>query len=124
MSADLLRTRRRAGSGTRSPAVLALLAAAVLAPAPAPAHADAQAAIEPQRLALVGPVEAGDEDALPTLTVANTGDSPGTFVVQVRSFADPAATPPEAAWLRIDPAEFDLAPGEERTVTITVAPDA
>jgi len=86
--------------------------------------ADPQPSIEPQRLALVGAVEAGEERVLPTLTVTNAGDAAGTFVVGVRSFADPGATPPEAAWLRLEPAEFELTPGESRTVTITVAPDS
>src|SRR5690606_35738417 len=97
---------------------------AAFALGPSPAHADPQPSIEPQRLALVGPVEAGEERALPTLTVTNAGDSAGTFVVEVRSFSDPGATPSEAAWLRVDPAEFPLGPGGSRPVTITVAPDA
>jgi hypothetical protein len=101
-------------------AALFALIATVLQPATA--YADPHAAIEPRRVALDEPVEAGQQRSLPVLTVTNTGDSPGTFVVEVRSFIDPGATPEEAAWLRVEPAEFELGPGEAREVTITVAP--
>ena len=87
-----------------------------------PAYADPHPAIEPRRLALNEPVQAGAREALPPLSVTNSGDSAGSFVVEVRSFTDPAATPEEAAWLDVEPAAFDLGPGETREVTITVAP--
>ncbi len=100
----------------------ALAAIALLLFAPLSAHAEPQASIEPRQLTLSEALAAGSEGTLPPLTVTNVGDAAGTFVVEIRSPSDPGATPPEAAWLRVAPAEFELAPGAAQSVTVTAAP--
>lgn len=64
------------------------------------------------------PIPPGEEVRVPSIAVRNLGDTVLTQRMSVRAAEGDAGA--AVGWVRLDPVEFDLAPGAAREVTVTV----
>jgi hypothetical protein len=76
--------------------------------------------ITPGAVRVNDPVTAGSALTLPTLTVADEGDDPATFVMATTSVCDPQRLTVDPAWIGYDVVSFPLDPSGSEHVTATV----
>jgi hypothetical protein len=64
----------------------------------------------------------GGKYDLPTLSVTNTGDQAGTYVVDVTYVYEQPERRPPPDWFSFEPREFPLAPGQSQRVEMRLNP--
>lgn len=74
--------------------------------------------ITPARIDVESPLLPDRRTDLPSLAVRNDGDSPRRY--RMSALTDEAEPVPALGWVRFDPVEFTLGPGEGREVRLSV----
>jgi hypothetical protein len=98
------------------------LAAAVLLSARPVVEAGPGASVNLAEVRVDERLLAGGTYALPTLAVTNTGDQPGSYLVDVTYVYEQAEKRPPADWFSFQPREFSLTPGQSQHVEMKLNP--
>jgi hypothetical protein len=109
--------------GIRWHAVIWILAAAIVMPATS-ALAAQGVSVDLGRVQVDDRLRPGERYRLPTIGVTNPGDEAGSYRVVIGARDGQRAAPD--TWFRLEPASFDLAPGETQAVEVELVlpPDA
>ncbi len=85
-----------------------------------PAFADPGVTLGIGKLTMNVPLRAGGQHQLPSLPVTNSGTSAGSYAVVVNTMAGQEEMSPDPAWFSFRPQHFDLQPGQEQDVAVTL----
>lgn len=81
---------------------------------------DASPAITPARITVESPVPPGEDTRLPSLAVRNQGETPLAYRMSALPAGGGSEGGEAASWVRLDPVEFVLQPGEAEPVTLSL----
>ncbi len=85
-----------------------------------PAFADPGVTLGIGKLIMNVPLRAGGQHQLPALPVTNSGTSAGSYTVVVNTLVGQEELSPDPAWFTFLPQRFDLTPGQEQDVAVTL----
>jgi hypothetical protein len=105
----------------RTLAALFLLAAlAAIAAGPTPAAADPGVGVSVSDIRVDQPLAPGGRYRLPAVAVINTGSQASFYELAISHPADRARLRPSESWFRFQPDLFALAPGDSRSVSVSL----